>query len=446
MSRLISDLSTFIEAIGETGQLVHVQKMVNRHHEAGEVIAACEKNGNVAVLFHQVEGSRIPLCGNLLGSVDRVALALGVEKPRIQEVLDAALKCPLAPETVAEGSCQEVILRENIDLEELPIPTHAPEDAGAYITSGLVFAKSVNGGRQNISYHRMEVKGKDRLGIFINEWRHLANLYNGAESLGQGLPIAVVIGCDPVHYITAGLRTDADELGVSGALRKSPVPVVRCITSDILVPATSEIVIEGIILPRERELEGPLGEFTGHYSKTWENPLVKVTAITHRKNPVYQTINSASREHVLLGNVIPREPVLADFVGYVSSGILDVHIPPCGSGFLAVVQVNKSNPGEPKNIAMAAMVSNVNIKNVIVVDGDVDIYDMQDVLWAVSNRASPLRDFFTVPYSQCHELDPTCDVRGVGTKLGIDATLKEESKKARRVVYPVRDLKDYLQQ
>ncbi len=444
MTAQINDLRGFLNLLEAESQVTHINKEVDREYELGSVVAAFEKKENKATYFHHVKNSTIPVCANLLGSVERIAMALGIENEEIQGVIGEALKHPVEPILVDDGVCQEVVLDKDIDLSVLPIPTHAPDDAGAYITSGLVFSKSIKGGHQNVSYHRMEIKGPNKVGIFINEWRHLATLYNEAESLGEALPIAVVIGCDPVHYITAGLRTDLDEVHVSGALRQQPTEVVLCMHSDILVPASSEIVLEGKIWPERREKEGPLGEFTGHYSKTWMNPVVEIETITHRKDPIYQTINSASKEHVLLGNVIPREPVLFDFVSYVSKGVKDVHIPPYGSGFMAIIKVKKSNPGEPKNLALAAMTSNVNIKNVVVVDEDVDIYDSEDVLWAISNRVNPLTDVFSVPHSQCHELDPTSDVRGVGTKLGIDATLKEGNKNAKRVLYPSIQINDYL--
>jgi 2,5-furandicarboxylate decarboxylase 1 len=231
---------------------------------------------------------------------------------------------------------------------------------------------------------------------------------------------------------------------ISGAIRGRPIEVVKSVTNDIYVPATAEFVIEGVILPGVREKEGPLGEFTGHYSAPWDSPVFKVTAITHRNNAIYQTINGASFEHINLGNVLPREPLLKKFTSHVSSGIVNVHIPPYGSGFLAIVQIKKKNPGEPKNVALAAMMTYVNIKNVIVVDTDVDIYHPADILWALSSRVIPEKDIFYVPGAQGHELDPCSGARGVQTKTGIDATLSEESRGYERVRYPEVDLASYL--
>jgi 2,5-furandicarboxylate decarboxylase 1 len=280
----------------------------------------------------------------------------------------------------------------------------------------------------------------------INEWRHLKEFYNAAEKQGKSLPIAIVCGADPAIYICAGLRYDGDEIEIAGAIRGSAIETVKCITSDIQVPATCEFVIEGEILPDILEEEGPLGEFTGHYGSPWPSPVIKVTAITHRSGAIYQTINGASFEHINLGNVLPREPLLKKFASHVSSGVINVHIPPYGSGFLALIQIRKKNPGEPKNVALAAMMTYVNIKNVIVVDEDVDIYNPADIMWAISNRVIPERDIFYIPNAQGHELDPSSDRRGVQTKMGIDATLSEESRGFERVKYNEVDLKTYLKE
>jgi 2,5-furandicarboxylate decarboxylase 1 len=445
MNSKIKDLRTFIEVLKENKQIEFIEKEVDWKYEIGSVLGTLEKYNKGAGYFRKVKDRDFPVCGGILSSMDRIALALGCTKEGIKDFLEACLKNPLKPEIITNAPCQEnVIMSENIDLEKLPIPIHALKDGGPYITSGIVYSKELNGKKQNISYHRMQVKSKDKLTIFINEWRHLRGFHEEAEKQAQPLPIAVVIGADPAIYIAAGLRYDGDETEVAGAMRGSATQVVKCITSDIYIPATAEFVIEAEIVPEYREIEGPLGEFTGHYSQQWMNPILKINAITHRNDAIYQTLNGASFEHITVGNVVPREPLLKNFVKHVSSGVIDVHIPPYGSGFLAVIKIKKKNPGEPKNVALAAMISYVNIKNVIVVDEDVDIYNSADLMWAVCNRVVPERDIFFIPNSQGHELDPCADQRGVTTKMGIDATLSEDSRGTERVLYNEVDLKEYL--
>jgi 2,5-furandicarboxylate decarboxylase 1 len=290
----------------------------------------------------------------------------------------------------------------------------------------------------------MHIKGPNKMGIMINEWRHLRGFLDKAEAEGKRLPVAVAIGVDPVIMIAAGFRYDGDEADLAGGLRGKAIETVKCITSDIRVPATSEYVIEGEIIPGVREEEGPLAEFTGHYGMLWKSPVFEVKAITHRKDAIWQTLNGASFEHINLGNVLPREPLLRRHTRYVSKNVKAVHIPPYGSGFLAVVQIDKTNEGEPKNVAMAAMTTYVNIKNVIVVDSDVDIHSPADILWALSNRVNPREDMFIVPNSQGHELDPCSDETGVQNKMGIDATLPAHRKELKKAVYPSVDLGKYL--
>jgi 2,5-furandicarboxylate decarboxylase 1 len=441
----IYDLRSFMDVLREEGQLSEINKEVSLKHELGNVLANLERKSKGAGFFKQIGERQFPVIGGVLGSMDRIALALGCEKQEMNDFLGRSLDNPIKPKIVDKAPCQEnIMLGEDVDLSRLPIPQHAPKDGGPFITGGVIVSKELHGKTQNLSFQRMQVKGKDKLSIMINEWRHLKDFYDEAEKEGTPLPIAVVIGADPVIYIGAGLRYDGDETEIAGAIRGEAIEVVKCITSDIYVPATAEFVIEAEIIPEYREEEGPLGEFTGHYSAPWPSPVLKVKAITHRNNAIYQTIGGASFEHINLGNVLPREPLLKKFTKYVSTGVINVHIPPYGSGFLAYVQIKKKNPGEPKNVALAAMMTYVNIKNVIVVDEDVDIYNPADVMWAVSNRVIPERDIFYIPNAQGHELDPCSDNRGVQTKMGIDATLNDDSKGFERVVYPDVDLNEYL--
>ncbi len=441
----ITDLRTFMDVLQANDQLVTIEKEVSTVKEIGNVLATLEKKNMGAGYMKNVKDRQFGIIGNVLGSMDRIALALQCEKVEMIDFLSKCLDNPIKTVKVTKAVCQEnIITGDEIDLMKIPIPDHAPKDGGPFITGGVIVSKELNGTKQNLSFQRMMVKGKDKLGIMINEWRHLKDFYDAAEKEGVALPISIVIGADPVVYMGAGLRYEGDEMEIAGAIRGKAQEVVKCITSDIYVPATAEIVIEAEILPGIREVEGPLSEFTGHYSDPWPSPVLHVKAITHRNNAIYQTIAGGLFEHINLGNVVPREPMLKKFTTYVSSGVVNVHIPPYGAGFLALVQIKKKNPGEPKNVALAAMMAYVNIKNVIVVDTDVDIYNAADIMWAVSNRVIPEKDIFYVPGAQGHELDPCSDDRGVQTKMGIDATLSEENGHYERVVYPTVDLSEYL--
>ncbi|HZJ90482.1 MAG TPA: UbiD family decarboxylase [Oscillospiraceae bacterium] len=445
MSR-INDLRTFIDKLRQHDRIACIEKEVDWDVELGSVLATLEKTGGKAGYFENVKGSKFAVAGGMLSSMQNVALALDCDISEITRFIENRLNKPVESIVVQNAPCQEnVLLGSDANLLDLPIPRHAPGDGGRFITGGVIFSKRPGEpSRQNLSFQRMHIKEGDKAGIMINEWRHLRDFMEEAQAKGEKLPISVVSGADPVIYIAAGLRSDLDEISLAGGLRGEAIPMVKSVTNDIMVPAKAEFVIEGVIDPEQLELEGPLGEFTGHYSEPWNSPVFHLTAITHRNDAIYQTINGGSFEHINLGNSLPREPLLHHFCSYVSSGVLDVHIPAYGSGFLAIIQIKKKNPGEPKNIALAAMMTYVNIKNVIVVDGDVDIYNASDVMWAISTRVKSEEDIFYVPNSQGHELDPSSNERGVQTKMGIDATKDESSRWHERVVYSQVDLKEYI--
>ena len=441
---MIHDLRSYLEILKENNELLTISREVDPVGEIGAVMATLEKTGGEAAFFEHVKGFDVPVTGGMLSDHRKIALALECRPDEISKRGEAALEKPLQPEIVENAAFRENVLQgPDIDLTKLPIPVHAPEDGGPFITGGVTFSKSLQGGRQNLSFHRMLIKGPAKTGVMINEWRHLRQFLQEAESADRALPIAVAVGLDPVILMAAGFRSDLDEIELAGALRGRPVQLARCISSDLLVPAESEFIIEGEIRPGEREDEGPLAEFTGHYGALWPSPVFHITAICHRNKPVWQTINGASFEHINLGNVLSREPMLLKYAKYDSKNVRAVHLPPYGSGFLAPVSVDKQNEGEPKNIAMAAMTSHVNIKNVIVVDTDVDIYNPADVMWAMSNRVDPREDIFVVPNAQGHELDPGSDETGVQNKMGIDATLAKTKGHLKKVVYPAVDLTKY---
>ena len=440
------DLRTFLKQLEEHGQLARIKAPVDLKHELANVAVNMERRNMAAPLFTNPRGARMPVVAGVLASHQRIALALGCAPHEVADRVGEALDKAVPPVEVKDPPCQEhVAVGDDASLDALPIPIHGAEDGGAFITGGVVFSRHLPTGRQNVSYHRFQIKGRAKTGIQINQWRHLNDSLRVAEAEGKPVPIAIAIGVDPVLHIGAGVRSDLDEATIAGALAGEPIAMARCVTSDLLVPAFSEIVVEGEIVPGVREAEGPMAEFTGHYSSVWDEPVVRVTAITHRRDPIFQTIVPASHEHINLGNVLPREPILKRMVRYVSKNVTQVHIPPVGCGFTAYIGLDKKHPGEPRNVALAALTTYVNIKIVIVFDADVDLYDPNDVLWALSTRVDPVTDIFTIPQAQGHEMDPTSDRQGVQNKMVIDATLSAEKRALyKRCGYPNVDVARYL--
>ena len=299
-------------------------------------------------------------------------------------------------------------------------------------------------GRGNLSYNRMLVLDKNILGFNVNEWRDVGTFIKSRSNPDAPFPVALAIGLDPAIMIAAGVRTPVDELLIAGAIRGQGIEVCTGQTVDIQIPARAEIVIEGHIRPSNRSPEGPLAEFHGYHGEMWDSPTVEVSAISFRNEPIYQTIIPGWYEHIYIGNILPREPLLRKQIRHIDP-TADVIIPPYGNGFMAVIQIDRDNPGTPKNLAIAAMTAHINIRNVVVVDRDVNMHESSEVLWAITNRVQWDRDVFKISEAQGHEMDPTADRRGISTKVGIDATYKRERREyGERVAYPSVNLNDYL--
>ncbi len=442
------DLRSFIAVLKAAGQLACIQSPVSLNLELANVAMTIIRQGRGAALFEHPAESGWPIFTGGLATQSLTALALGCPSNEVAHDMERVLEpgAAVPPRRGAEAVWKQNILTgDQVDLRKLPIPTHAVHDGGPFITGGVTVARDPISGRGNLSYNRMQVLGPHTLGFNVNEWRHVMQFYKVQEARNEPLPIAVAIGLDPAIMIAAGVRYEDDELLIAGAIRGEGVPVSRGVTVDMDIPAEAEMVIEGYLPPGERHPEGPLAEFHGFYGELWSSPILQVTAICYRNDPIYQTIIPGGPEHIYIGNVLPREPLLLRFVRHVSKNVTGLHIPPYGNGFLAIVQLDKRNPGEPKNVALAAFTAHVNIKQVIVVDPDVNLYDPSDILWALTNRVDWSRDAFFIPGAQGHEMDPTADARGIHTKIGIDATNKPERRPyGERARYPNVDLTKYL--
>lgn len=452
MSR-IYDLRSFIEVLKEKGSFEQITRPVSLDHELADIGATLARRGGKAAFFEKVTRSDDlipwPVFTNGVVSPMTAAVALECTPDTVVNVMGAAIEPGNAiPPRRSDKEApwkQNVITGDQINLYRLPIPTHGAHDGGPFITGGVTVTKDPVSGRGNLSYNRMQILGPHTLGFNVNEWRHTMQFYKYQQAKDEPLQVAIAIGLDPAIMIAAGARYDNDELMIAGAIRGEPVEVSKGVTVDIDVPLNAEIVIEGYLPPHKRHPEGPLAEFHGYYGELWDSPVFEVTAICYRNNPIYQTIVPGWSEHIYIGNVLPREPLLLRFCRHVSKDVKALHIPPYANGFMAIVQLEKSNPGEPKNVAMAAFTAHVNVAKVIVVDPDVNIYDPSDVLWALTNRVDWSRDVFYVPGAQGHEMDPTADMRGVQIKVGIDATYKPERRDyGERIVYPDVDLGKYL--
>ena len=444
----IHNLRSFLNHLEVAGQLLRVDRPVNLEYELADVAAALERQQRPAPLFTAVRGSEWPIFSSAVANQRRAALALGCEDWQVVEVMREALEPSngIPPVRLDEAEWKaNVVTGDEVDARKLPIPTHATGDGGPFITGGVAVSKDPVSGRGNLSYNRMQVKGPRQFGFNVNEWRHIREFLDVQEVNDQPLEIAVAIGLDPAIMIAGGARYPDDELLIAGAIRGEGVPVSPGVTVDLDIPAEAEIVIEGYLGAHEREAEGPLAEFHGYFGELWESPVFHVTALCWRDNPIFQTVIPGWNEHLYLGNVLPREPLLLRHVESVARNVTGLHIPPYASGFTVIVAVDKCNPGEPRNTALAAFAAHVNVKWCIVVDPDVDIYDPADVMWALTSRVDWDQDVFFVPGAQGHEMDPTANSRGIHTKVAVDATAKKQRRGyENRVRYNSVDLSQYV--
>jgi 2,5-furandicarboxylate decarboxylase 1 len=304
----------------------------------------------------------------------------------------------------------------------LPIPTHNEHDSGPYITAGLVIARNPQTGRQNVAIHRCQVSGPDRLGVLLLP-RHTNAFFDMAEQKGQPLDAAIVIGVDPLTLLAsqAIAPLDFDELEIAGALLGRALPVVKCLTNDLRVPADAEIVLEGRFLPGVREMEGPFGEFPQYYGERAKRHVMEVTLVSHRRQPLFHTIVGGGLEALLLG-AIPREATLLAHLQRSFPNVRDVHLSHGGvCRYHLYVQIEKRQEGEAKNVIAGAFAGHYDIKHVVVVDVDVNIHDPAQVEWAIATRFQADRDLVVISESQGSKLDPSTR-EGVGAKMGLDAT------------------------
>ena len=458
----IYDLRSFIHLLDAHGQLARISKPVSIIHEAADIGATCERTGGPAPLFEQLTGAGaaddLPvdftgwrLFSSAVANQERVALALDCDRAGVTSTVARATdpQNAIAPAHTEHAEWKRHVVTDphEIDVRRLPIPKHAVGDGGRFITGGVTVSKHPETGIANLGYNRMEILGPRTLGMNINQWRDVQRSHAAAEARGRPLGVAIAIGLDPALSIAAGCKYEGDETQIAGAIRGKAVEVTRGITVDVdTIPAHAEVVIEGHILPGARREEGPLAEFHGYYGEPWNSPVFEVTAIGYRDEPIFQTIVPGWNEHIYIGNVLPREPLLHRFVAHVSRNVRAVHIPPYTNGFLVVVQLGaKANMGEPRNVALGAFAAHPNFRICAVVDSDVNIYDPSDLMWALTTRVDWGRDVFTVPNAQGHEMDPANDSKGIGTKIGIDATFdKGRRPYGTRVSYPMVELARYL--
>ena len=411
-------------------QVIRVKKEVSPEFEIAAILQQLESRKKQPVLiFEKVRNlngsiSELPLVINLFGARERLADALGTTVAKLALEYVAREK-PVAPVIVDRATVKQVIRRgAAADLYELPIVTHHELDLGPYLTSPSVWVKDPETGLTNCAMLRVYVAGPRRLVVNFVAARHTHHYFQKYKALGRNVPIVLVIGHHPAFYIGAQTKLLTDEPAIIGGFLGEPLELTPSETwgEEIMVPAQADIVIEAELSISEVEREAPFGEYTRYYGGQQLNPAAEVKAITRRKDAYYLGVMPCHADHILLDAPMV-EAHLYNRIRGVVPGVLGVHMPVSGTARLhAYVQLKKSNDGEPKTIIAAALSSDYHVKHVIVVDEDVDIFDDEQVLWAVATRSQWDRDLVIVPGMMGTSLDPSA--RGnITAKGGIDATM-----------------------
>ena len=445
-----SDLREFMALLEERGLLKRVSVEVDPFLEITEIVDRLVKSGGCAVLFENVKGYDLPVLANLFGSMERISLALGVDDlddvgRRIEELLRFDIPGGLRgglrmlsrlrefarfkPRIVKTGPCKEVVLRGgDASLDRFPILTCWPGDGGPFITFPLVFTKNPRTGRQNVGVYRMQKFDSRTTGMHWQIHKHGARDFEDAE---ERLEVAVVIGADPVvvYAATAPLPEGFDEIFFAGFLRGKGVDLVKCESVDLFVPAGSEIVLEGYVEVGETRMEGPFGDHTGYYSLPDLYPVFHITCITHRRSPIYHAtvVGRPPMEDAYLGKATER--IFLPILRAHFPEIVDMNLPVEGVFHnLAIVSIDKRYPGHAKKVMLGlwGLGQMSFTKVLIVVDRDVDVHDMSEVIWAVTTRIDPARDVILIPNTPTDTLDHASSIPNLGSKMGIDATIKRE--------------------
>ena len=455
-----TDLRDFIAQLEKLGELKRIKTEVDPHLEMTEICDRVLRAGGPAILFENPKGHSVPVLANLFGTPQRVALGMGVSGDDWQNALrevgkllaflkepeppkglkDAWDKLPvfrqvlnMSPKVVSSAPCQQVVKEgRDVNLAELPIQHCWPGDAAPLITWGLVVTRGPHKTRQNLGIYRQQVLGPNKV---IMRW--LAHRGGALDFLehqkahpGQPFPVAVVLGCDPATILGAvtPVPDSLSEYQFAGLLRGAKTELVKCLGSDLQVPASAEIVLEGVIHPGEMALEGPYGDHTGYYNEQSEFPVFTIERITSRRDPIYHSTYTGKPpdEPAMLG--VALNEVFVPLLQKQFTEIVDFYLPPEGCSYrLAVVSIKKQYPGHAKRVMFGIwsfLRQFMYTKFIIVVDEDVNIRDWKEVIWAITTRVDPARDTLLVENTPIDYLDFASPVSGLGSKMGLDATNK----------------------
>ena len=464
-----SDLRDFIALLEQRGELVRIKQEVDPYLEMTEISDRTLRAKGPALLFENPQGYDVPVLCNLFGTPERVALGMGQENvSALRDVgeLLAFLKEPEPPKglldlwekrhdfkqvlnmpvkVVKKAPCQQIVLEgDQVDLDQLPIQTCWPGDAAPLVTWALAITRGPEKERQNLGIYRMQKIAKNKL---IMRWlahRGGALDYRDFQKKNPGkpYPVAIALGADPATTLGAvtPVPDTLSEYAFAGLLRGEKTQVVKCIGSDLQVPASAEYILEGFLHGDEAE-EGPFGDHTGYYNEVETFPVFTIDRITHRENPIYHSTYTGRPpdEPAILG--VALNEVFVPILKKQFPEIVDFYLPPEGCSYrMAVVSMKKQYPGHAKRVMMGVwsfLRQFMYTKFVIVTDDDVDVRNWEDVIWAMTTRMDPVRDTVMIENTPIDYLDFASPVSGLGSKMGMDATNKMPGETSREWGEPI---------
>ncbi|MGJ3248963.1 MAG: UbiD family decarboxylase [Elainellaceae cyanobacterium] len=448
------DLRTFLKLIEQRGQLRRITAPVDPDLEIAEISNRMLQAGGPALVFENVKGSPYPVAINVMGTVERICWAMNMERPDELEDLGkklGMLQQPKPPKKISQAiefgkilfdvvrakpardllpACHQVVVKDNLDLTQIPMIRPYPGDAGKIITLGLVITKDCETGTPNVGVYRLQLQSSTTMTVHWLSVRGGARHLRKAAERGKKLEVAIALGVDPLIIMAAAtpIPVDLSEWLFAGLYGGSGVHLAKCKTVNLEVPADSEFVLEGTITPGEMLPDGPFGDHMGYYGGVEESPLVRFHCMTHRHHPIYLTTFSGRppKEEAMMAIALNRiyTPILRQQV----SEITDFFLPMEALSYkAAIISIDKAYPGQAKRAALAfwsALPQFTYTKFVIVVDKDINIRDPRQVVWAITSKVDPSRDVFILPETPFDSLDFASEKIGLGGRMGIDATTK----------------------
>jgi len=413
-------LRDFVEKMESKKEVVHITDRLTTRFEISSIMKGFAEGP--VLYFEDVEGYETKVVGNVCGTRARICSGLEVSEKSLYQKMTDALKFPKAPKIVEDAPVKEMIEKPN--LHKIPVLTHYEKDAGAYITSAVISARSHDESIENVSTHRLLILDQNHLAIRLVP-RHLYRLWKTAKEAEKDLDVAIAIGVHPAVSLAAASSPPfgVSEFWIANALLGNNLRLIRCMEVDAYAPAEAELILEGRISSDKEVIEGPLVDITGTYDIQRSQPIIEIVNVMHREDYIYQALLPGGPEHRLLMG-LPRETMIYEAVSRVVPAVKAVNLTVGGCGWLhAVISIEKQTDGDAKNALLAAFSGHASLKHAVVVDADIDVFNSEEVEWAVATRFQADEDMVILRNVRGSTLDPSADQEtGSTTKLGVDAT------------------------